>query len=254
MKFAIDTFLRAFILLFLLASVVVEVHAADIERGRTITDETTKKDVQEKIRRLFPSRKADVERINGINLPIFRGYKLLRVAVYEWMLLEHPFMPGPGSFGMFAYGQGKLIYLNRANDNLEKILWAERQGRVETIDPEVMAHVLILCKLSKGAVHADLVKTSGDILSYEKDDQSDSSGYVVNKEKLARHKRNIDKPRWESRGSRQILTFYILWGWMHDVQELSKVTASFDRSSANVSIDKEILESKIFDEVPDVIY
>jgi hypothetical protein len=41
---------------------------------------------------------------------------------------------------------------------------------------------------------------------------------------------------------------------MHDVQELSKVTASFDRSSANVSIKKEILESKIFDEVPDIIY
>ena len=95
------------------------------------------------------------------------------------------------------------------------------------------------------------MKTSEDILSYEKDDPP---GYVVNKEKLARHKRSIDKPRWESRGSSQILTFYILWGWMHDVQELSKVTASFDRSSANVSIKKEILESKIFDEVPDIIY
>ena len=98
------------------------------------------------------------------------------------------------------------------------------------------------------------MKTSGDILSYEKDDQSDSPGYVVNKQKLARHKRSIDKPRWENRGSPQNLTFYMLWGWMHDVQELSKVTASFDHSSANVSIKKEILESKIFDEVPDIEY
>jgi hypothetical protein len=251
MKSVAIKFSRAFIILLALASPAIEATAADIERGQRVNDETTKKDVQEKIRRLFPSRKADVEWINGINLPAFRGYKLLRVAVYELTLLEHPILPSGGSFGMFAYGQGKVIYLNRANDNLEKLLWAERQGRVETIDPEALARVLILCKLPKGGAHADLMKTSEDILSYEKDDPP---GYVVNKEKLARHKRSIDKPRWESRGSSQILTFYILWGWMHDVQELSKVTASFDRSSANVSIKKEILESKIFDEVPDIIY
>ena len=150
MKSAVGTFLRTFFILFFLASVVIEAPAADIERGKRINDETTKKDVQEKIRQLFPSRNADVQSIDEINLPVFRGYKLLRVAAYEWTLLEHPFMPGPGSFGMFAYGQGKLIYLNRLNDNLEKILWAERRGRVETIDPEVLARVLILCKLSKG--------------------------------------------------------------------------------------------------------
>ncbi len=61
---------------------------------------------------------------------------------------------------MFAHGQGKLLYLNLLNDNLEKLLWEDRQARVEAIDPEVLARVLILCKISKGTTYAHLMRST----------------------------------------------------------------------------------------------
>ncbi len=153
-------FSRVFIILLALASPAIQAAAADIERGQRVNDETIKKDVQAKISDLFPSRTVEVIRIDEINLPVLREYKLLRITVDDRELLEHSILPDGGTFGMFAHGQGKLLYLNLLNDNLEKLLWEDRQARVEAIDPEVLARVLILCKISKGTTYAHLMRST----------------------------------------------------------------------------------------------
>jgi len=251
MKFT-NVRLCALIMFLIVASLYPNARAADIERDRRITDESIKRDVQTKLVKLFPKQHAVLLRdIYEINLPVFRDYKLLRVSVSEMGILEHPILPDGGSLGMFAYGRNKLLYLNRMNDNLENILWQERSGRVDLIKPEVLAHAIILCKISQRGFLSHLLASADDITAYEKNQDTDG-GYVVDAEKFRRYANKIVKPRWQINGSRKELTFYILSGWMHIVQELAKITTSFEFS--RMGLKKDVLESKVFKEVPEIYY
>ncbi len=132
-------------------------------------------------------------------------------------------------------------------------MWEEKRRR-ESIDPADLAQVLILCKLSRGATQAHLITSASDILGYEKNDRDHPRGYIVNKANLYNYGTSIVAPHWEDRARSKDLVFFVLSGWMHDMQELSKITASFDRASAKLSISKQVIEPKVFEKVPSIDY
>lgn len=217
--------------------------AASRESEERVKDPQIKKDIQIKINELFVSSSAELGEIIEIKLPVFRNYRLFRISVYDERLLQHRVCPGGESFGMFAYGKEKLLYLPH-NNNLEEILWQEQQDRPTKLEPDILAFVLSLSKLSNKNYFADVVKSSNDILSYEQ-----RGGYTVNKGKLPKYAVNIVAPYWRDQGTTNDLIFYALSGWNDQTQELAKITASFDKFSPKLSLKKFILETSVFEDI-----
>jgi hypothetical protein len=208
----------------------------------------SKADIVKKLRGLLKNNAVRVEEIMAdYESDIFNNYQLLRITVSS-RGLEHSRLPTFQTYGMFAYGKGKLLYLNHANTNFEQLLWEERKTRAADLDPERLAKAFLLCKVREGNTRYPLVKDVRDILDYE------TKGYTVDREKLHRYRNTITAPHWEAQDGKKDLVFFALSGWMYRVETLVKITASFDKSSANIKLIKTPVEETVFKKLPNIIY
>jgi len=218
-----------------------------------IANKKTKKEIGSKIKVLFDDQSIEVLSIESFNfLKVFSNYKLLRIFIYP-RILEHVVLPGGPSYGMFAYDGDKLLYLNKDNNNLGEILWEEKHISKVDRTPETLAMALILCKISYGQTNYFPVNNIQDISDYEKD-ESAFGEYVVDHEKIEKHKDVIASPHWEDKGKTKDLVFYVLSGWMHEINTLLKITASFDKQSSYIEIKKEVVQDKVFKQTPYMMY
>ncbi|MFH1996523.1 MAG: hypothetical protein ABIJ27_05940 [Candidatus Omnitrophota bacterium] len=213
-----------------------------------------KKLITDGIKEIFVNEKVDIEKIEEIkDLKIPGGIRLLRIYVSQHELLEFPVLPDGPSFGMFALYDGKLIYLNGKNTNLDRILWKESAGSMRELDPKSLALMVILCKVSGGETRDQLITSAQDVYKFETK-KDPPVGYVVHRKKLNKFKGVIKPPQWEDTGFTDALEFYVLSGWMHDLTNLAKVRVDFDKSSPKISVKREYLEGGIFKSIPDVSY
>lgn len=218
-----------------------------------IADEKTKEEIGSRIKVLFDNQSIEVLSIESFNfLKVFSNYKLLRIFIYP-SILEHVVLPGGPGYGMFAYDGDKLLYLNKDNNNLEEILWEEKHISEVDRTAKTLAIALILCKISHGQTNYFPVNNIRDISDYGKDGSAFGE-YVVDRKKRKKYRKILASPRWEDKDKTKDLVFYVLSGWMHEMNTLLKITASFDKQSSYIEIKKEVVEDKVFKQTPDMIY
>ena len=220
---------------------------------KEVSDIPMKMKIADKLRDLFGNRAIEVKKIEEIgDLNVFQNYRLLRIYVTQGDLLENADLADGTSYGMFAYHDDTLLYLNRSNKNLENILWEERHGSVRDMSPKDLAQVLILCKLSEQQTRNQLIRSNRDVYNFEK--KKDLRGYVVHRGRLNRHKGVIAPPRWRNAGRFEELTFFALSGWMHQITNLVKITVLFDKDDSAMTIDEYVLEPRVFKRTPKIAY
>ena len=119
------------------------------------------------------------------------------------------------------------------------------------MDVRLLVEAILKFKICEGNDDGVLINSVKDLLEYGKG-QGPFSGYKVDKVKLNKYTEVIVPPHWDDKG--KVLTFYAIIGWMHEVDTLTRVTATFDDVNAKILINSEILEKPIFSEMPGIMY
>lgn len=210
--------------------------------------------MEEQFARQFQGRFPEESEISFVDIykpaPKIGTYRLLWVHSPA-RALQHATLPGTDHWGPFAFDGKTLLHLSGQNKNFEKVLVAQQGPVPELFSAEVFAGMVNDFKLNNRNVFRHIVGSVKAVRDF--DGGMSGGGYVVDEKVLGKFKKKIAPPRFGKKGDKEVLTYFVLRGWMHETKELVKITVVIGEDFS-LEIKEEVLTNKIFSETPLIMY
>lgn len=182
----------------------------------------------------------------------FRKHGVFRVYVRDWFL-EHPVLPGRGSFGLFSHDGERLRYLSASDPGgLEETLRAEARPLGEA-DPGALGSLFCEALLDRHARSHHLIRNERQLLGYGH--EGTPFVYRVDRREIDRVAGRIRAPAitgGAAGGWR--LEFTTVYGRLHEKQDLGAERFDIDGHFRINRKERQVLSRRIFARTPDVLY
>jgi hypothetical protein len=167
--------------------------------------------------------------------------------------LEGVVLPHGGTFGLFSVGPEGVRYLSGQREAVEALLRGE--GRPPSAcDPMVLARLISEALLRRKNDSHDVIGAAEQLAHYSQGGQH-PGGYEVDPGVLSWVRGVVRPPALEEEpeGEGWLLTFYTVFGWMHDKQALVRHT---QRIGVDCSLrgSEEVVARRVFSRTPALRY